>query len=101
MDIWFVLNSPLLCSLLTHSLLFVIQNQQVEASSFHHHSVFPIEQVSFLRSALAKPYRGGGLFPQKEEVESTLLGLRSKRAHSLDSDAHSAWAMQLCCPSGS
>lgn len=101
MDIWFVFNSPLLCSLFTHSFLSVIQNQQVEASSFHHHSSFPIEQIFLLRSALAKPYRGGGLFPQKEEVELTLLGLRSKYAHSLDSDAHSAWAMQLCCPSGS
>lgn len=87
--------------LFTHSFLSVIQNQQVEASSFHHHSSFPIEQILLLRSALAKPYRGGGLFPQKEEVELTLLGLRSKYVHSLDSDAHAAWAMQLCCPSGS
>ena len=84
MDIWFVFNSPLLCSLFTHSFLFVIQNQQAEASSFHHDSSFPIEQIFLLRSALAKPYRGGGLFPQKEEVELTLLGLRSTYAHSLE-----------------
>lgn len=48
------------------------------ASSFHHHSSFPIEQSFFLRSALATPW---GLFPQKEEVELSIPDFRSWCPH--------------------
>lgn len=100
MGAWAAFIFPLSDSLLTRPFLFCnSQPSRWSPAGLPHYNTgahFLLSKTSSSGRLLPHP-AGVGAFPQKEEVELSLLGLRSKHAHSLGGDARPT---QRRCPWG-